>query len=121
MALTLSEVFIPTFTKGLTTLSHILTVAQEHAKAHNLDADAEYPGARLIDDMRPLSFQVQVCATTARRTVLVLEGKADDKPWDKAELQTVADLQARIAKAQAALAAADRGLIDASADRLVEV
>ncbi|KAK4148783.1 hypothetical protein C8A00DRAFT_47456 [Chaetomidium leptoderma] len=102
MALTLSEVVIPTFTKGLTTLSYLLTVAQEHAKSNYLDPDAEYPNARLADDILPLTFQVQNVTKTVRKTLARLE---------------VDDLLARVVKTKELLAGVDRGVIDARADR----
>ncbi|KAL2134418.1 hypothetical protein VTI74DRAFT_257 [Chaetomium olivicolor] len=119
MALTLSEVVLPVFSKGLNTLAHILTVAEEHAKSNNLDPDTEYPNARLIDDMLPLSFQVQNATSTVRRTLARLEGK-EDQPWEDNE-KTIADLRARVAKAQELLASADRGLVDKRAEEVVEL
>lgn len=117
MALTLSSLVIPTFTKGLNTLSHILAVAEEHARANNLDPDAEYPDARLIDDMRPLAFQVQNATRTVRVTLARLEGR-EDQPWQDDET-TVADLKARVATALAVVRGADPAALDAAADRLV--
>jgi hypothetical protein len=117
MALTLSEVVIPTFQKGLNTLTHILTVAKEHAGTIGLDPDAEYPGARLADDMLPLSFQVQNATTTVRRTLARLQG-TEDQPWADDE-KTVADLLARVEKARALVEAADKALIDARAEEVV--
>jgi len=117
MTLTLSEVVLPTFAKGLTTLSHILTAAQEHAKANGLDADAEYPGARLVNDMLPLAFQVQNATKTVRQTLARLQGTEDDL-WENDE-KTVADLLARVEKARALVKAADAAAVDARAEETV--
>lgn len=117
MTLTLSEVVIPTFSKGLNTLTHILTAAQEHAKAHNLDADAEYPGARLIDDMLPLAFQVQNATKTVHLTLARLQGK-EAQPWENDE-KTVADLLARVERARELLKSADAAAVDARAEETV--
>jgi hypothetical protein len=117
MALTLSEVVIPTFQKGLNTLTHILTVAREHAGTIGLDPDAEYPGARLADDMLPLRFQIQNATKTVRRTLAHLQG-TEDQPWADDE-KTVAALLARVEKARAVVEAADRGLIDARAEEVI--
>jgi hypothetical protein len=117
MALLLSDLVLPTFTKGLNTLNHILTVAEEHAKSHNLDPDVEYPSARLVDDMLPLSFQVQNATKTVRVALARLEGK-EDQPWEDNE-KTIADLKARVEKALAVIKGVDRGVVDERADELV--
>ena len=72
--ITLSEVVLTTYSKGLDTLTHILKAAQEHAKANGIDADATYPNARLIDDMLPLSFQVQTATRTVLKVINRLQG-----------------------------------------------
>jgi hypothetical protein len=114
---TLSAVVLPTLAKGLATLSHILTVAAEHAKSQGLDPDAEYPSARLAPDMLPLSFQVQNATSTVRRTLARLEGK-DDVPWADDE-KTIADLLARVEKARGLVEAADAEAVDARAGETV--
>ncbi|KAK3369642.1 hypothetical protein B0T24DRAFT_669033 [Lasiosphaeria ovina] len=119
--LTLSQVVLPTFTRGLTTLSHILTVAATHAKSADLDADAEYAPAQLIADMKPLTFQVQTATTTVRKALARLLGAQDAAPAWADDEKTLADLQARIASTQALLAAADAATIDARAAEIVEV
>lgn len=117
--LTLSEVVLPTFSKGLDTLTHILQSAQDHAAKNGIDADKVYPGARLIEDMRPLSFQVQNSTRTILRVVHRLQGTTEEV-WQDDET-TFADLYARIEKARGVIAAADRAVIDARADTEVEV
>ncbi|KAK3681814.1 hypothetical protein B0T22DRAFT_472869 [Podospora appendiculata] len=116
-AITLSELVIPTFTNGLKTLTHILQAAEAHAKANGLDADAEYVGARLIDDMLPLSFQVQNATTNIRKTLNRVTG-AEDQPWEDNE-KTFAELYKRIDRAQALLSAVDAAKIDAASDNEV--
>ena len=115
--LTLSTALLPTFTKGLATLSHILTAAAEHAQAQGLDADAEYVSARLAPDMLPLSFQVQNATTTVRRTLARLEGK-EDGPWPGEE-KTVAELLGRVEQARKLVEEADAGLVDRRAGETV--
>lgn len=117
MTLTLSTVVLPTYAKGLATLSHLLTTAAAHAKANNLDPDAEYPGARLVADMLPLAFQVQNATSTVRRTLARLQG-VEDQAWADDE-KTVEDLLARVEKARALVEAADAGVIDARAGETV--
>jgi uncharacterized protein len=61
---TLYELSIPQFTKGLNALLHILTKAEETAKEKSTSAD-DFVKAALCEDMRPLSFQIQgTCPTT---------------------------------------------------------
>ncbi|KAK3368699.1 hypothetical protein B0H63DRAFT_80189 [Podospora didyma] len=117
--LTLAYVVIPTFTSGLNTLSHILSVAEAHAKANGLDADAEYPSASLTEDMRPLSFQVQNATSTVRRTLARLTG-TPEPVWEDKEV-TLADLRARIAKAHALLKEADAAAVNARAEQTVDL
>ncbi len=117
MSLTLSSVVLPTFNKALSTLSHILTAAAEHAKTQNLDADAEYLAARLAPDMLPLTFQVQNATTTVRRTLARIEGR-EDVPWADDE-KTIDDLLARVAKAKALLEGYDGAIVDGRAGETI--
>ncbi|KAJ5686596.1 hypothetical protein N7536_009215 [Penicillium majusculum] len=54
---------IATLTRGLNTLSTLLKKAEEYAKEKNIPLD-ELLNARLVEDMKPLSFQI-VTATNA--------------------------------------------------------
>ncbi|KAM7200840.1 protein of unknown function (DUF1993) domain containing protein [Naviculisporaceae sp. PSN 640] len=119
MTLTLSSVVLPTFSRGLDTLTHILKAAQEHAATNGIDADATYPNARLVEDMRPLTFQVQNSTRTVLRVVHRLQGTAEDT-WEDNET-TFADLYARIEKAQELIKKADAKAIDERAETEVEV
>ncbi|KAK4649814.1 hypothetical protein QC762_704830 [Podospora pseudocomata] len=119
MSLTLSSITISTFSKGLSTLVHILQKAEEYAASQGLDANAEYINARLIDDMLPLTFQVQNATNTVRKTLTRSQGKAD-QPWEDGE-KTFADLYARIEKARQVIKEADAAAIDAKADETVDL
>jgi len=57
--LSLYEVSAGTFTKGLTALLNILNKAEAYAKEKGVDAES-YVATALCEDMKPLSFQVQV-------------------------------------------------------------
>ncbi|OQD95886.1 hypothetical protein PENSOL_c018G02733 [Penicillium solitum] len=48
---------IATLTRGLNTLSTLLKKAEEYAKEKNIPLD-ELLNARLVEDMKPLSFQI---------------------------------------------------------------
>ena len=99
MSIQLSDLVLSTFSKGLNTLAHILDVAEQYASSQSLSADAEYPNARLIDDMKPFTFQIQNAATNIKRTLARLQGQ-EFQPWEDKET-TIADLRERIARAQA--------------------
>ncbi|KAM7215610.1 protein of unknown function (DUF1993) domain containing protein [Rhypophila decipiens] len=119
MSLTLSSVVLPTFSKGLDTLTHILQAAQEHASKNDINADDTYPNARLVDDMRPLTFQVQNSTRTVLRVVSRLQGTAEET-WEDKET-TFADFYERIDKARNILRNADVKKIDERAETQVEV
>ena len=65
MPISLYEVSVTTYTKGLTTLLNILNKAESYAKEKGVDADS-YVATSLCEDMKPLSFQVQVCSGCIR-------------------------------------------------------
>lgn len=126
--LTLHEVLLPTFTNGLLTLDHILTSAEKHASSNGLDADAEYPDARLAADMRPLSFQVHNAASTVKRALERIGAvPATDEwvPFDEgaaaAATTTIADLRARVDAALGLARGVDAGVVDARAEELVDL
>jgi hypothetical protein len=78
---TLDDVVVPTFTKGLKTLDHILTKAEECAKEKGIDANAVFPAARLIEDQNPLTFQVQNVTKTVKVTLGRLTG-VQSRPFE---------------------------------------
>ncbi|KAK3322931.1 hypothetical protein B0H66DRAFT_555517 [Apodospora peruviana] len=118
--LTLSELVIETFTKGLGSLTQILQKAEEHAKATGIDADAVYPSARLVDDMLPLTFQVQIATRTVLKVLTRLQGGDATIDWEDDE-KTFADLYKRIDKAREVILSADKGVIDGRQLEIVEV
>ncbi|KAK0732935.1 hypothetical protein B0T26DRAFT_736067 [Lasiosphaeria miniovina] len=76
---TLYETTIPTFIRGLQTLSYILAKAGAYADEHQISAQA-VAGWALCDDMRPLSFQVQLASNTAKKSVERLTAFSGS-PW----------------------------------------
>jgi hypothetical protein len=111
-----------TFTKGLNTLSHILDVAEAHAAANNANLTNDYLTARLIEDMRPLSFQIQNVTKTVKATLDRLTGAEgeDAKPWEDTE-KTWEEFRGRIEKAKKYVADVDRGVIDKRLDEGAQV
>ncbi|CAK7214184.1 hypothetical protein SEUCBS140593_002097 [Sporothrix eucalyptigena] len=117
-AVSLYEVSITTFAKGLTTLKHILEKAGEHATAQGLDPNA-YVNAALCEDMRPLSFQVQVASNTVKKSVWRLTG-TDVESWADDET-TLAQLVARTQRTLDLVQAVDEASIAGKDDTIVEL
>ncbi|KAB5542791.1 hypothetical protein GE09DRAFT_1244056 [Coniochaeta sp. 2T2.1] len=117
--ISLSQIVVPTFTKGLKTLDHIITRAEQHAQERGLDPNVEYPNARLIDDMNPFTFQVQNATTAVRKTLSRLIGE-DIGAWNDDE-RTIADLHRRVALALSLLGTVDHKRIDNRADEIVDL
>ncbi|KAA8646312.1 hypothetical protein EYZ11_004412 [Aspergillus tanneri] len=95
---------VPAFIKGLTALTQILKEAESHATKNNIPL-ADFVNARLYDDMKPLSYQVQVA------TDLALKGVArptHTDPVDRPHSETTfEELYARIDKTLEILNAVD--------------
>ncbi|KAK0639943.1 hypothetical protein B0T16DRAFT_339079 [Cercophora newfieldiana] len=120
--ITLSTHVTSTFLKGLNTLSHVLDVAESHAAATGADLNNDYLPARLIDDMRPLSFQIQNVTKNVKAVLDRLTGATgeDAKPWQDTE-KTWEEFRGRIEKAKAYIEGVDKTVIDERADRGEEI
>jgi hypothetical protein len=86
---------VPAFIRGLTSLSHILTVGETYAKDQKIP-ESDFTEARLAEDMLPLVFQIQN-ATNAVRNTLTLVAGLTDVPAFEGDEKSFADLQERIA------------------------
>ncbi|CAK7210199.1 hypothetical protein SBRCBS47491_000696 [Sporothrix bragantina] len=117
-AITLYEVSITTFDKGLTTLKHILEKAGEHAKAQGLDPNA-YVNASLCEDMKGLAFQVQVASNTVKKAVWRLTG-TEVESWADDET-TLEQLVARTQRTIDLVRAVDESTITGKDDNIVEL
>jgi hypothetical protein len=95
MTISLYAASAPVFQQMLNSLSAVLTKAQEHAAARNIDPNALLQ-ARLFPDMLPLSRQVQIACDFARGVSARLAG-ADVPKYEDSE-QGFEELQALIAK-----------------------
>jgi hypothetical protein len=113
----LYDTTVPAFVRGLTALSHILTVAEKHAKENNI-SEADFTTASLAPDMLPLTFQIQN-ASNAVRNALTLVAQIDVVAFDNTE-KTFADLQERIALTIKALKEADAKSFEGAEARKVE-
>ncbi|KAL1966015.1 hypothetical protein VTN77DRAFT_4955 [Rasamsonia byssochlamydoides] len=104
---------VPTFIGGLNTLSHILKKAEEYAKEKGIPL-AEFVDARLYEDMKPLSFQVQTVSNTAKNSLVRVAG-TEPVPMEDNET-TFEELQTRITRTIEVLKAADASLFAGKED-----
>ncbi|MGE8673487.1 MAG: DUF1993 domain-containing protein [Achromobacter kerstersii] len=94
MTLSVYQVSVPVFIRGMTVLASLLEKAAAHADAAGLDP-SELVNARLAPDMYPLSGQIQRASDAAKFAVQRLsQGQAPKFPDEET---TFAQLQQRIA------------------------
>jgi hypothetical protein len=86
---------VPAFIRALKNLSHQLDKTQAYATARKVDFQG-FAQARLIADMRPLTFQIQVACDNAKGCVARLAGIEAPKHQDTET--TYEELKARIDK-----------------------
>ncbi|KAJ5835672.1 hypothetical protein N7447_001698 [Penicillium robsamsonii] len=89
---------IATFTRGLKTIAAILKKAEEFAKENNIPLD-DLLNARLVEDMKPLSFQV-VTATSIVSKTIARAAFVDPLPQEEPD-ETYEDLYKRLDRALA--------------------
>ncbi|MEH6414505.1 DUF1993 domain-containing protein [Pseudomonas sp. CGJS7] len=95
MSLTLYDISVPAFTRGLDTLSHLLDKGAAHADEHGIEHSVLI-GGRLAPDMYTLIGQVQSASDAAKFGAARLAGIA---PPSFADTETTLDeLRARIGK-----------------------
>ncbi|KGO76173.1 protein of unknown function DUF1993 [Penicillium italicum] len=99
---------IATFTRGLNTLSFLLKKAEQYAEEKNTPLD-ELLNARLVEDMKPLSFQV-VTATNTVSKALARAASVEPPPQYEPD-GTYEDLYKRLDRTLAELEKADRARI----------
>ena len=95
MSLSMYQVSVPVFVRGLKVLSALLKKGEEHADASGMVPDMLL-GARLAEDMLPLSAQVQRASDASKLCVARLCG-VDAPKFDDNEA-SFQQLQERIAK-----------------------
>lgn len=86
---------VPAFARALQNLAHVLDVGATHAREAGRNPD-ELLALRLVDDMLPLSRQVQIATDMAKNAVARLAGVDPVKIAD--DETTFDQLQARIAR-----------------------
>lgn len=104
MASQLYNTTIPVYVNGLTALTGILKKAESYAAEKGIPLD-DLINARLYEDMRPLTFQVQVASSTALKAVArATQTEPLDLPFNET---TFDELHARITKTLEVLKALD--------------
>lgn len=114
MATELYDLTVPVFTRSLKALSGLLDKAVAHAGEAGAEA---LLSNRLIEDMHPLSKQIQIACDSAKLCVARLSGA--EAPVNEDTETTIAELKARIASTLAFLASVPREAIDGQEDREV--
>jgi len=109
VATELYDLTVPAFLRGLRVLSTLLDKGAAFAAEQGIDP-ATLTGARLIEDMRPLTAQVQLATDSAKGAVIRI-GELEPFPLPDTE-ETFADLQDRIARTIAFLESVPRNRID---------
>ncbi|OJF92977.1 DUF1993 domain-containing protein [Pararhizobium antarcticum] len=100
MSVTMYNLTVPVFSRGLTVLSTLLTKAEAHAAETGVSVES-LVSARLVEDMLPLSGQIQRVSDTAKNTVgRLMTIAAPSFPDTEA---TFAELKARVEKTLAFL------------------
>lgn len=114
MALSLYDISVPVFSRGLGQLSHVLDKGLAHAQASGIDP-VELVNARLAPDMFTLAGQVQSASDASKLGTARLAGITAPSFPDTET--TYAELQARVAKTIEFLQGVDRTLIDGAEAR----
>jgi hypothetical protein len=95
MSVSLYDISIPTFRRGLQNLSSFLDKAEAHSKVSGGDL-AAYAEARLAPDMHPFTRQVQIASDSAKGAAARLAGV--EAPAMPDTETTFPELKSRIAK-----------------------
>ncbi|EME81040.1 uncharacterized protein MYCFIDRAFT_86443 [Pseudocercospora fijiensis CIRAD86] len=93
MSLTLYDLSVPILVRSLENLKGVLQKGEQWAK-DNGKSESELLEARIVDDMKPLTFQIQTCSDTAKGILFRIGGE-ENTPMEDNE-KSLADLYARI-------------------------
>lgn len=114
MAISLYQASVPAFQRALRNLGHVLSKGAAHARERGVEPDTLL-GLRLVDDMLPLSRQVQIACDLAKNGAARLAGM--EPPMMADDETTIEQLQARIERVQALLRDIDASAIDGAEGR----
>ena len=122
MPVTLYSASVPLFSNAFKMLAVLLKKAEEHVASNGAEGGPDaLASKRLIDDMLPLSFQIQAASNTAKKSLFRMSGgKLAAESWADEE-KTLEDLQARIQKTIDLLDSANADEINAMTDNDVEL
>jgi hypothetical protein len=118
MPLSMHRASVPVFVRALKVLASLLEKGEAHAKAQGLDPN-DLVGARLTEDMLPLSGQVQRASDASKGAVARLTGV--EAPAMPDEETTFADLQKRVADTLAYIESVDPKAFEGSEDRTIKL
>ena len=118
MALSMYNLSVPVFTRGLGQLAHLLDKGLAHATAEKIDP-ATLIGAQLAPDMFTLARQVQSASDASKLAVARIAGITAPSFPDTET--TFEELQARIAKTLDFFETVDRSQLEGSEARPVVV
>ena len=118
MALSLYDVSIPVYLNSLKNLAAILDKAKAHAEANGGDV-ARYQEARLIEDMHPLTRQIQMVSDAAKSGAARLAGVAPPSMPDTET--TWAELKERLQKTIDFVETIKREQVDGREDSTIEM
>lgn len=116
MTISMYHASVPRLVNALNNLSHVLGKAQSHIEARKLDPKTllEF---RLYPDMLNMTRQVQIASDTAKGLVARLAGL--DNPVYEDNEQSIAELQARLAKTVAFMQSVSAAQIDGTEDKAI--
>ncbi len=118
MSVSLYDISIPTYRRGLQNLASFLDKAEAHAKLEGKDL-AAYIEARLAPDMYPLTRQIQLASDAAKGGAARLAGVEAPKMEDVET--TFPELKERIAKTIAFLDTLSKDEVDARHGATIEL
>ena len=118
MTISMYQASVPRLVNALNNLSHVLGKAQAHIEAKKLDPKPlrEF---RVFPDMLHMTRQVQIASDTAKGVVARLAGI--EIPAYEDNEQSVADLQARLAKTVAFVQSVSAAQVDGTEDKAIIV
>ncbi len=114
MSLTMYDASVTVFMHNLQQLSHLLDKGMAHATAKGIDPST-LVNAKLADDMRPLSFQIQSASDASKLAVVRLTGVAAPSFADTET--TFEELKTRIDKTRDYLKSVPREAFAGSEER----
>ena len=118
MSVSLYEISIPTYRRGLQNLSSVLDKAEAHAKTQGADLST-YTEARLAPDMHPFTRQIQIASDAAKGGAARLAGVEAPEMADTET--TFPQLKERIAKTIAFLDTITKEQVDARHGATIEL